>query len=475
MKRNVKDSNYTQLGRKDPKRVAIYIRVSHDEQAKHGLSLEAQRKTLEEYCKKHGHRIVGFYVDEGLTARKTLKKRLEFNRMIEDVKKDLIDLVVFIKLDRWFRNVRDYYNTMDILDQHNCKWVATEEDYDLNTSSGILNLNLRLSISQNESDVTSDRINFVFANRRAEGYVTSGACPFGYKIENKRYVADEVNSERVKDIFDYFTKHGSIMGTVSYYREKYNCKISYNAIKKYLKNTAYIGEYRTEKGELIEDYTPPIIDRDTFEYAQTLICKNVKQTRGKSDPTEFIFTGLLVCNTCGSKYARNCKIKRNNKGGIAQYYYYRCYRVAGMNCQNKKTARQERIEEELLSKIKVEANKYIVENKLKGTKQGKKPVDNTAKIKNKLKNNRELFIDGDIDKAEYLERKQELEKQLNENIALLNSEDTPKDTRHLEELINSDFETIYHSLTNENKRRFWASFIDKVYIEDKKIVKIDFL
>ena len=168
MKRNIKDDTYNQLGRKDPKRVAIYIRVSTDEQAKHGLSLEAQKKSLEEYCKKHGHRVVGFYIDEGLTARKTIKKRLEFNRMIEDVKKTipmlpderrakyqflvvvgvlfLLQFVVFIKLDRWFRNVRDYYNTMDILDKHNCKWVATEEDYDLTTSSGILNLNLRLSI-----------------------------------------------------------------------------------------------------------------------------------------------------------------------------------------------------------------------------------------------------------------------------------------------------------------------------------------
>lgn len=475
MKRNIKDNEYNQLGRKDPKRVAVYIRVSHDEQVKHGLSLESQKKTLEEYCKKHGHRIVGTYVDEGLTARKTLRKRVEFNRMISDVKKDKIDLIVFIKLDRWFRNVRDYYNTMDILESHNCSWVATEEDYDLSSSSGILNLNLRLSISQNESDVTSDRINFVFANRRAEGYVVSGACPFGYKIENKRYVIDEENADRLRDIFDHFTKQGSLMKTLSYYRDKYNCRLSYNAIKKYIKNTAYIGEYRTEKGELIENYTPAIIDRDTFEYAQILMSKNMKQTRGKSDPAEFIFTGLLICNTCGSKFARNCKVKRNSKGGIVQYYYYRCYRVAGMNCKNTKTASQDMLENELLSMVKVEADKYISENKVKGTKQGKKPVDNTGKIKNKLKNNRELFIEGDIDKKEYLERKEKLEKELNDNIALLNSEDNPKDTSYLESIINSDFNTLYHSLTKENKRRFWSSFIDKIYIEDKKIVKIDFL
>ena len=475
MVRNIKDNAYNQLGRKDPKRVAVYIRVSTDEQAKHGLSLEAQKKTLEEYCKKHGHRIVDTYIDEGLTARKTLRKRVEFNRMIEDVKKDKIDLIIFIKLDRWFRNVRDYYNTMDVLEAHNCTWIATEEDYDLTTSTGRLNLNIRLSISQNESDQTSDRINFVFANNRAEGRVVTGESPFGYKIEDKKYVIHEENAERVRDIFDHFTKQGSLMKTLTYYRDKYNCKISYNTIKRYVRNTAYIGEYRTEKGELIPNYTPPIIDRDTFEFAQSLMRRNIKTSRNNSDPAEFIFTGLLKCNVCGSNYARNCKIKRNSKGGITQYYYYRCYRVAGMNCNNKTTANQLNLEEDLLAMVKIEAEKYIAENKIKGTKQVNKPVDNTAKIKTRLKNLRELFIDGDIEKEEYLQRKQVLEKELNDNIALLNSADTPKDTRHLESLISSDFETIYHSLTKENKRRFWASIIDKAYVQDKKIVKIDFL
>ena len=475
MKRNVKDDNYTQLSRKDPKRVAIYIRVSHDEQAKHGLSLEAQRKTLEDYCKKNGHRIVDVYVDEGLTARKTLRKRVEFNRMINDVKQDKIDLIIFIKLDRWFRNVRDYYNTMDVLEAHNCTWIATEEDYDLTTSTGRLNLNIRLSISQNESDQTSDRINFVFANNRAEGRVVSGACPFGYKIKNKRYVIHEGNAEKLRDIFDHFTKHGSLMNTLTYFREKYNCRLSYNSIKKYVRNTAYIGEYRTEKGELIENYTPPIIDRDTFEYAQTLMRKNIKSGRNNSDPSDFIFSGLLKCNACGSNFARNCKQRRTSKGGVNEYYYYRCYRVAGMNCDNRLNVNQETLEKELLAIVKVEADKYITENKLKGTKQVNKPVDNTGKIKTKLKNLRELFIDGDIEKEEYLRRKERLQKELDDNIALLNSADTPKDTTYLEKIIKSDFETIYHSLTNENKRRFWASFIDKMYIQDKKIVKIDFL
>ena len=50
-----------------------------------------------------------------------------------------------------------------------------------------------------------------------------------------------------------------------------------------------------------------------------------------------------------------------------------------------------------------------------------------------------------------------------------------KDEKELEKLINSDFETLYHTLTNQNKRKFWASFIDKIYIKDGKVIKITFL
>ena len=248
---------------KDIKRVAIYIRVSHDEQVRHGLSLDAQHKSLTEYAKKNHYKIVDYYIDEGLTARKTLRKRVQFNRMIEDVKADKIDVILFIKLDRWFRNVADYYKTMEILNAHNCTWKCTEEDYDLETSTGRLNLNIRLSMAQNEADQTSDRINYVFENRRKEGYVTSGASPFGYKIENKRYVVDEEKAKILNNIYKNYLKTGSITETLFWYRDTYG-KISYDSLKNYLKNTAYIGQYRTEHGELLENYTPPIIDIDLF-------------------------------------------------------------------------------------------------------------------------------------------------------------------------------------------------------------------
>ena len=84
-----------------PRRAALYIRVSTEEQARKGYSLPAQKEDLEEYARKNGYAIAGYYIDEGKSARKKYTKRKEFMRMLEDVRAGKIDVILFIKLDRW--------------------------------------------------------------------------------------------------------------------------------------------------------------------------------------------------------------------------------------------------------------------------------------------------------------------------------------------------------------------------------------
>ena len=157
------------------KRVALYIRVSTEEQARQGLSLDAQLADLRSYADKHNYEIVGVYTDDGSSARKKPFSRRAFKQLIEDIKQNKIDRVLFIKLDRWFRSVKDYYKAQEILDMHEVDWETTQEDYNTTTTNGRLMLNIKLSIAQNESDMTSDRIQFVFAQKRARHEICSGS------------------------------------------------------------------------------------------------------------------------------------------------------------------------------------------------------------------------------------------------------------------------------------------------------------
>ena len=102
-------------------RCAIYIRVSTTEQMMHGKSLEAQKEYLTNYAREHNMAIVGIYADEGKTARKELKKRKAIHSLIKDVEAGKIDVIIFWRIDRWFRNLSDFYKVQDILDSHNVR------------------------------------------------------------------------------------------------------------------------------------------------------------------------------------------------------------------------------------------------------------------------------------------------------------------------------------------------------------------
>ena len=91
-------------------RCAIYIRVSTEEQHLNGLSLPAQRKVLTEYAEANNYIIVGYYADEGISARKPMKYRKGLLSLLEDVKQDKIDMILVITLERWLSNNKDYNN-----------------------------------------------------------------------------------------------------------------------------------------------------------------------------------------------------------------------------------------------------------------------------------------------------------------------------------------------------------------------------
>lgn len=206
-------------------RAALYIRVSTEEQAMHGYSLEAQREALTKYAKEHDLFIMDYYVDDGASARKKYTTRKEFMRMLRDVETDKLDLILFIKLDRWFRSVSDYYKVQEILDAHHVNWKTTEEQYDTTTTNGRLYTNIRLSLAQDESDRTSDRIKFVFASKVERGEAITGMVPPGFKIENKRLVHDPEKVGMIRELFQYYADHGSKNGAIQHIFDEYGAKI----------------------------------------------------------------------------------------------------------------------------------------------------------------------------------------------------------------------------------------------------------
>lgn len=367
-------------------RAALYIRVSTEEQAMHGLSLTAQRDTLTQYAQANGLKVMGIYADEGITARKKYCNRAAFMRMLEDVKAGQIDLILFIKLDRWFRNVADFYEVQRILDDHHVNWIATEENYDTTTANGRLHLNIKLSIAQDESDRTSERIKFVFDNKVKRGEVISGKVPLGYKIENKRMVIDPETAEIARDIFQQYTVIRSVRALREYVLNKYGLVYGQTGIRALLDNERYIGRAHGQ-----DDFCPPLIAPEQFRQVQELLTQRAQRNLARSDRV-YLFTGLVRCAECGNSLSAHV---------VAQKYtYYRCTRYEKLHlCSHKKRTSELVLEQWLLDHLISSFEEYNL-----SIREGPafiRPQVDELKIRRKMEKLKDLYLNDLIDRDAY--------------------------------------------------------------------------
>lgn len=447
-----------------PLRVALYIRVSGEEQKIKGLSLEAQQERLEEYARQQGWVVVGTYIDAAKTARKDMRKRSEFQKMINAVKRDEIDLLLFCRLDRWFRSVADYYKIMEILQTHHCDWKTTDEEYDTSTANGRLYINVKLSIAQNEADICSERISVVFDSKVQHGTVVSGNCPFGYVVnEEKRLAIDPDAAAIVRDAFNYYESFISQRGTIRHIRETYGVNWCDATFRRMLAERLYTGVYDS-RGRYNENFCEPIISKEQFEHVQVLIGRNARSVpSGKV----YIFTSVLKCAECN----------HNLVGYVTgPYYYYRCNQhFQRGRCSHNKSVRESYVEEWLFEHLGEELERCKLEWDVQAAERKKKTRStDKAVLKRKLTKLKELYMDDLITIEEYKKDYQIYTAAL-QQIPDEVPEETPPDFSAVERMLQADFKSIYDSLTREEKRTLWRSAISEIRVDrDNNITGIIF-
>lgn len=439
-------------------RVALYIRVSGEEQKIKGLSLEAQQERLEVYAKERGWVVVGVYVDAAKTARKNMHKRTEFQRMINSVKRDEVDMLLFCRLDRWFRSVADYYKIIDILEAHNCEWKTTDEEYDTTTANGRLYINIKLSIAQNEADIDGERIDVVFDSKIAHGTVISGNCPFGYRInEEKRLEIIPEDASIVQDAFNYFEANVSQLGTVRYIRETYGVNWCTATFRRMLSEKLYTGIY-DRGGRYNSNFCPSIIEQSQFDNVQKLLKRNARST---PSGRVYIFTSILKCDECKHNLVGRLGYKSSD------LYYYRCnqhfYRG---KCDHKKELREDHVENWLFEHLEEEIERCKLDWEIENARR-KKASNRTDKaaLKRKLTKLKELYVNDLIDIDEYKKDYEIYTSALN-NIQEV-AQEAPPDFSEVEKLLDKDFRNIYDTLTREEKRTLWRTVISEITVDNE--------
>lgn len=437
-------------------RCAIYDRVSTDIQVEKGLSLATQKDDLTQYATEHGYVIVGYYEDEGITARKKMQNRKDLMRLLEDVKMDRIDLILVTKLDRWFRNVKDYHNTQEILDAHHCNWKTIYEDYDSSTADGQLKINIMLAVAQNECDRTSERIKAVFRHKEAQGKVISGmAAPYGYKVVDGYIQKDEVVSHIVEDAYDRYFKTFSIHDVARYIALKYDeNKPSYNMIERFFKNEKYCGRFRDNP-----NWCEPYITPEQFDQIRQL--GTTKQNTGQYEP--YIFSSLIKCPVCGNNFTGYRKKRPLKNGGCSIYIKYRCgrsYNRHGGAAILEKTVENYLIENVLIYlQHDIQNLRSTAESEQRAAKADVKSIENEM---NRLNN---MYQKGRITDAFYDKQYELLERKLAELSSLRNIEHTIAERENILSFFQGDWINLYRTLDAANKKIFWKKYIKDIQVD----------
>lgn len=440
-------------------RCAIYIRVSTEEQHLNGLSLPAQKKALTEYAQSHGYTISGYYADEGISARKPMKYRKGLLSLLEEVKTDRLDMILVTKLDRWFRNIKDYNITEDILKAHNCYWKTIYENYDSSTANGQMIINIMLSVNQAECDRTSERIKAVMDYKRSIGEVTSGKCAcYGYIVSNNRLIKDEATASIVEDAYQHYFSCYSIRSTVMYLRKKYGEKSpSPGMVERFFKNETYTGRHRDNW-----DYCEPYLSPEQFEQAQKVTRSKIRS--GSYEP--YLFSSLIKCPWCGGNYTGYRKKQKRKNGGESIYIKYRCGNK--FNPHSCAHLTEHRVEEYMLNHvINIMKTENITLTFLPSpTTCGTETADRRAE----LERLNLQFQKGRISEKYYDEQFELLTRKINGNdpgehmssggISLFGKSQIAKSPHSF----TGNWMQIYENLDKAHKNTFWKSIIRSIHI-----------
>lgn len=452
-------------------RAGLFERVSTEEQARFGYSIKAQIEALEEHCSKNRLKIVDHYCDEGVSAGKPYRKRPEMKRLLDDVQAGKIDIILFTKLDRWFRNVKEYFKVQEILDDHKVEWKAIWEDYDTTTANGRMAITIFLAIAQNEREKTSERIKAIFEAKRKnkESFFGWNSTPFGY-IEQKdengitRLVKDPEVMDAMQAFWDIAVKYDNVNKAAKTINLEYGLTRAKNKWMELVKKEIYTGTYKS-----IDNYCPAYVSKeDWFKLQDRGVIKQSKNDR------VYLFTGLIRCPECKKKMSsKYCKQTRAD-GTVKEYYSYRCPDKDVGLCKNTHSLSQLKMEKWLLDHLEGLLKKEIAEVEIAKAKPKAKPKSAIPALKEKLRRLEVVYMAGNKSDADYISEQNELKAAIKKAEEEAPIDPANKDISHLKSVLETDFVSIYKTLDVEDKRRFWRSLVKEIHVKGNDIVSVDF-
>ena len=484
------------------KRVAIYCRVSTVEQAEEGYSIDEQNLKIREYCEREGHEIYNLYEDRGISG-KNITNRPGIKQLLHDATENKFDLVIVWKLNRISRKLLDILNIVELLNKHNIAFRSLTENFETETPSGKLQLNIMGAIGEFERETIAENVKMGLLARAKEGR-WNGGIVLGYDIveipnegkkrKNTRLEINEKEANTVRRIFELYSQgygYKAVVNRVNKegYKTKRNKQFAVSTVKEILQNPIYIGKIRYNVRQdwskkrrnninanpiLSDGQHEPIIDMQTWNKVQVILKERSKK-HNKVYDSEFPLTGILKCPVCGAGMTISRSTSRRKDGTKKVLEYYSCgnWKNKGTAVCNSNSIRVEVADEYVLNKIMTLINDKVILRKVvdninrnKSTKI--KPIleelnsliKEIDKLNSKKNKNIELFEDGILDKTELSTRV----KSINDDIEKLKY----REQELRQEVQLAEGEPVPFELINDVMRKFKEVFLNMSTSQQRK-------
>jgi len=311
--------------------IAIYIRVSTEDQVREGYSLEVQREYLEEFAKREGYEVYKVYCDDGVSAYSTRRSALQ--ELLVDAKGKRFELVIAYKLDRFSRNLKDLLNLIDELSTYGVAFKSATEPFDTSTSAGRLMFQQLGSFAEFERNRIAERVVPGMIRSAKQGN-WQGSCyaPFGYKYNKPKKLLEIVpeEAEIVRLIYRLYIEGRSSFRVMEYLNKndyksrsgklfcnKFICDVLKNPIymgkivwnrKQYLKSSKADRDYKyqvndEEKFIVVKGRHQAIISEEDFIKVRKIVDERKRSWTPRQTGTEYLLHGIMGCAKCGSYYS----------------------------------------------------------------------------------------------------------------------------------------------------------------------------
>ena len=500
------------------KKVAIYCRVSTTEQAEEGYSIDEQNIKIREYCEREGHEIYNLYEDRGISG-KNITNRPGIKQLLQDATENKFDLVIVWKLNRISRKLLDILNIVELLNKHNIAFRSLTENFETETPSGKLQLNIMGAIGEFERETIAENVKMGLLARAKEGRWNGGVV-LGYdlvelnnegkKRKNTVLKINEKEANTVRRIFELYSQgHGykAVVNRVNKegHKTKRNGEFAVSTVKEILQNPVYIGKIRYNVRQdwskkrrnninpnpiLSDGIHEPIIDVETWNKVQVILKERSKK-HNKVYDCEFPLTGILKCPVCGAGMTINRSTAKRKDGTRRINEYYSCgnWKNKGTAVCNSNSIRVEVADEYVLNKIMELINdesilRKVIDNINNNKSTKLKPIleqleqinKDIEKLIDKKSKNIELFEDGILDKSELstrvksinddIEKLKYREQELKQDLQLAEGDPIPFEI--VNEVMKKFKEVFFEMSTSQQRKQLIHLLVSKITINKKR-------